>query len=124
MLLEQFGCEAIGVEDQQSALEVVSGRDIDLVVIDYHLAYGENGEDLARDVRGLRPNVKLIMLTGDNKLPDSARTCVDAVLIKGTSNPTMLLDLIESLVPGTELRPRHPMLVGDSARQSDKKKVS
>lgn len=113
LLLEQFGCEAIGVGDQQSALQVLSDKAIDLMVIDYHLANGATGEELARDVRVLWPGVKLIMLTGDRKLPDSARTCVDAVLIKGTSNPTMLLDLIESLLPGAELRPRRSMLFED-----------
>lgn len=126
MLLEQFGCEAIGVEDQQSALRLLSDqeKEIDLVVIDYHLANGETGEDLARDARVLRPNLKLIMLTGDNKLPDSVRSCVDAVLIKGTSNPSKLLDLIERLLPGKELRPRRSMLFGDPAQESKDENVS
>jgi CheY-like chemotaxis protein len=109
MLLEQFGCEAIGVEDQQSALQLLSSKAIDLMVIDYHLANGATGEDLARDVRVIRPEVKLIMLTGDSRLPDSAHDCVDAVLIKGASNPSLLLQLIEDLLPDAELRPRRSM---------------
>jgi len=124
MLLEQFGCEAIGVGDQQSALRVVSERDIDVMIIDYHLANGETGEGLAHDVRVMWPAVKLIMLTGDNSLPDSARTCVDAVLIKGASNPTMLFDLIEELVPGAELRPRRAMLFEEPEHEAKKKKIS
>lgn len=111
MLLEQFGCETIAVEDHQSALRVVSETQVDLLVIDYHLADGHTGEEIARDVRVMRPDIPLIMLTGDARLPQSACDCVDAVLIKGTTNPGALLDLIEKLVPGAVLRPRRPMLV-------------
>ncbi len=109
MLLEQFGCEVVEVRDHQSTLRHVTedSRGIDLIVIDYHLAHGETGEEIARDVRVMRPKLPLIMLTGDSKLPDSAAQCVDAVLIKGASNPRALLELIEELVPGAQLKPRH-----------------
>ena len=46
MMLEQFGCETIGVEDHQSALQAVAERKIDLIVLDYHLANGETGKIL------------------------------------------------------------------------------
>lgn len=107
MLLEQFGCEVVQVQDHQSALREVTEDNIDLAVIDYHLARGQTGEEIARDVRVIHPEIPLIMLTGDWKLPDSAAECVDAVLIKGASNPRALLTLIERLIPGTQLRPRH-----------------
>lgn len=111
MLLEQFGCETIAVQDHQSALKAVSEDNIDLLLIDYHLAGGETGEDIARDVRVMRPAIPLVMLTGDSKLPDSACECVDAVLIKGISNPGTLLETVQKLLPDAELRPRRPMLV-------------
>lgn len=107
MLLEQFGCEVTTVADHHSTLQAVSRQRFDLLVIDYHLARGETGEEIARDIRVLRPDLPLIMLTGDSKLPDSAAESVDAVLIKGVSNPRALLDLVEKLVPGAKLRPRH-----------------
>lgn len=106
MLLEQFGCKAIAVADHQSALRAVSAGQVDLLLIDYHLANGETGEDVARDVRVLRPEIPLVMLTGDPKLPQSAAESVDAVLFKGMMNPGEMLDLIEKLVPNAELRPR------------------
>jgi CheY-like chemotaxis protein len=107
MLLEQFGCEVVEVLDHQSTLRRVTEDNIDLIVIDYHLAEGQTGEEIARDVRVLRPELPLVMLTGDAKLPESAARCVDAVLIKGASNPRALLELVEKLVPGAHLRPRH-----------------
>ncbi len=109
MLLEQFGCDVVLAMDHQSALREVTAGDIDLAVIDYHLASGQTGDEVACDVRVMRPGLPMIMLTGDSKLPESAVRSVDAVLVKGQCDPRALLDLIEKLVPGSDLRPRHSM---------------
>jgi CheY-like chemotaxis protein len=111
MLLEQFGCNAIAAEDHLSALRAISENQIDLAIVDYHLARGETGEEIARDIRVMHPDLPLIMLTGDTGVPDSAAAIVDAVVIKGASNPKALLDLIEKLVPEATLRPRRKMLI-------------
>ncbi|MBV9087959.1 MAG: response regulator [Acidobacteriaceae bacterium] len=108
IFLEQFGCEVIAVQDRQSALKAVTENDVDLLLIDYHLADGATGEEIARDVRMLRPHVPLVMFSGDPKIPESAHECSDAVLLKGASNPSDLLDVIQKLVPGAALRPRRP----------------
>jgi CheY-like chemotaxis protein len=118
MFLEQFGCEVVQTQDHQSTLREVTEDGIDLIVIDYHLADGQTGEEVARDVRVLRPQLPLIMLSGDTKLPESASRIVDAVLIKGTSDPKALLELIEQLVPGTKLRSRHSPVFDSSKRAS------
>lgn len=111
MLLEQFGCEAVAVQDHLSALKALSENEVSLMLIDYHLANGATGEEIARDVRVMHPDLPLIMLTGDSKLPESAYDCVDVVLFKGMSSPATLLDTIQKLLPDAELRPRRPMLV-------------
>jgi CheY-like chemotaxis protein len=113
LMLQQFGCATFSASDHKSALRVVTESDVDVAVIDYHLANGENGEEVAHDIRALHPQLPLIMLTGENHLPASAVSSVDAVLIKGASNPRALLDLIERLIPGAELHARRPMLVVD-----------
>ncbi len=118
MMLEQFGCETISAHDHQSTLRVVTERPVDLIVVDYHLANGETGDAIARDVRVLHPEIPLIMLTGDNHVPDKVPTLVDAVLVKGVTNPGALLDLIEKLVPDATLRPRRPVLVSKPANHS------
>jgi CheY-like chemotaxis protein len=109
IMLRTFGCDTLKAEDHHSAMQLLSESSVDVMVIDYHLADGQTGDQLARDVRAMRPEIALIMLTGDSKLPDSASESVDAVLIKGTSSPSALIDLIEDLVPGAQLRPRPPM---------------
>ncbi|HEY1732582.1 MAG TPA: response regulator [Terriglobales bacterium] len=113
-MLEQFGCTAVTATDHRSALQLTSEMPVDLVVIDYHLARGESGEQIARDLRVMFPRLPLIMLTGDWKPPQSAVDSVDAVLIKGMSDPHALLDLIRKLLPEAGLRgPTAPSTSGD-----------
>src|SRR5579864_6630541 len=87
LLLQQFGYETLAAGDHRSAVRAAAEENVDLVVIDYHLANGESGEDVARDVRTVKPRVPLIMLTGDVHLPKSAHDSVDAVVVKGLSSP-------------------------------------
>jgi len=116
MLLEQFGCEPVIASDHNSALRACAENNIDLAVIDYHLARGETGDMLAHDIRVMYPTLPLVMLTGDPQLPSSAAETVDAVLIKGQSSPAALFDLIERLLPSATVIPRSPMRFGKVER--------
>ena len=114
LMLQQFGCDVVAVNDAPSCLDVLNQHAIDVVLIDYHLAAQTTGEALAHMIRKRWPSVALVMLTGDPKIPDSARESVDAVLIKGASDPKDMMDLIEHLVPEAALRPRRSIVVPDS----------
>jgi CheY-like chemotaxis protein len=105
MLLELRGYATISVGDHQSALRVVSEEHVDLILIDYHLSGTETGEDVARDIRVIHPEIPLLMLTGDWKVPDSARASVDAVLLKGGSSAENLLQTIATLLGRTKRPP-------------------
>jgi hypothetical protein len=59
---------------------------IGLVLIDYHHANGETGEQVARDMRLLKRIIQLVMLTGDVLPSDRAFERVYAVLAKGLSS--------------------------------------
>jgi CheY-like chemotaxis protein len=106
VLLEQFGCEVVTVTDSSACLHVAAQETFDLALLDLHLAERVTGEDVARDLRILLPKMPLVMLTGDPRIPASARKCVDAVLIKGQSGPGELLDTIHRLLPRLPIRPR------------------
>jgi CheY-like chemotaxis protein len=108
-MLELFGCTVMTASDSSSCLAALNENLIDVVIIDYHLDK-EDGEELACQIRQSRPHLPLIMLTGDPTIPDSARDSVDAVLIKGASNPRDMLDLIQNLVPDSILKPTPPQI--------------
>ena len=104
MLLEQFGCDVVTADDAHQGLIAATHQKIDLVIIDYHLTVAGNGEHLARDLRACRPGLPLIMLTGDPTVPESAKSSVDATLIKGFIDPSDLLATIQKLLPGASVR--------------------
>lgn len=124
MLLEQFGYETVMASDHTSALRACTENNIDLAVIDYHLARGETGDVLAHDIRVMCPKLPLVMLTGDPQLPDSAAEIVDAVLVKGQCNPRALLDVIERLLPDAMSAPRRPMGVSKSDKPKQEIRIA
>ena len=69
LLLQRFGCDTIAVADHHSALKALTEDQVDLMLIDYHLAGNTTGEEIARDVRALRPEIPLVMLTGTPGFP-------------------------------------------------------
>jgi len=120
LLLQQFGCDTALATDYNSTMQRLAEDGADLLLIDYHLAAGHTGEEIARSLRDTHPDLPMIMLTGDAKIPDSAYQCVDEVLIKGTSNPRDLLDAIQRLLPNAALRPPRPMLITPPPKQAPK----
>lgn len=113
IFLEQFGCEVLTVEDAQECLQIAAHEPLDLAILDYHLATEVTGEDVAHDLRAMRPELLLMMLSGDPKIPQSARECVDAVFIKGIDSPAELLSTIQSLLPEYQLKPRRKLMTRD-----------
>jgi CheY-like chemotaxis protein len=111
MLLEQFGCDVVIVTSGQECIQAATTEPFDLVLLDYHLDTEMDGEQVAKDLHASNPSVPLVMLTGDPSIPETAKACVDAVLIKGESNPGDLLRTIQSLLPDYDLRERHELIV-------------
>ena len=105
LMLQQFGCNTLTAHDHTSSIRMATENSIDLALIDYHLENGETGEQVAQDMRVLKPRTPLVMLTGDVRLPDCAIECVDAVLTKGSSSPAELFEIIQRLVPRRRAAP-------------------
>lgn len=103
-VLRSLGCDAVQAHDHESAMRVVADRDIDLCITDYHLQNGETGEDIARDLRIVRPRAALILFTGDPEIAPSVRKSFDAVLIKGQAGALALRKVIENLLSDTRIR--------------------
>ena len=97
-LLRRLGCDAMQAHDHRSALRVAADRDIDLCITDYHLQNGETGEDIARDLRIVRPRAALILLTGDAEIARSVSQSFDAVLIKGQAGALALHNVIKKFL--------------------------
>jgi PAS domain S-box-containing protein len=64
-VLEELGYTAVGAEDGASGLEVLrSARRVDLLVTDVGLPGGMNGRQLADAGRAIRPELRVLFITG------------------------------------------------------------
>lgn len=106
MFLEQAGCDVTSRYDSKSSLELLAREEFDLVLLDYHLGDGVDGEELAKRVRELCPKLPIIMLTGDPNIPNGATCAVNEYFVKGAQNPMEMIAAIQRLLPQSILRPR------------------
>jgi len=105
VLLTQVGYDVLIASDPTSALAIADKVNLDLVILDYSFPGNMSGEELARILRARKPALPLMMLSGFSDLPDSATENVDVLLLKGTGQPTELLNSISTLLGSVRSKP-------------------
>lgn len=96
LLLERRGYQVEIAGDGAAAINLFKGQPFDLVLLDYFMP-AMNGAEVARLMRQIRPNAKIVMLSAYVSLPEEALRDVDASITKGV-HPEALLDSIRKLV--------------------------
>jgi CheY-like chemotaxis protein len=99
LLLESAGFHVLEAESARSAMELFRASHVDAVVMDYWLS-GQNGTALAEEMKGMRPRIPIVMLSGFASLPGE-EAIVDSWLRKAEVEPE---DLIHELTRLIELR--------------------
>ena len=79
--LESFGYTVLTAASGGKGLELASMYPVDLVVVDY-LMPQMNGHEVAIEMRRLRPQTPIILLTGAVDIPEQALKQVDAFIAK------------------------------------------
>jgi CheY-like chemotaxis protein len=79
--LESFGYIVLTAASGGKGLELASVHSIDVVIIDY-LMPEMNGQEVAVEMRRLRPQAPIIMLSGEVDVPEQALKWVDAFIAK------------------------------------------
>ena len=62
-------------------MELASIHSVDVVIVDYFMPE-MNGKDVAIEMRRLRPQAPIIMLSGTVEVPKQVLQCVDAFIAK------------------------------------------
>ena len=62
-------------------MELASIHSVDVVIVDYFMPE-MNGKDVAIEMRRLRPQAPIIMLSGAAEVPKQVLQCVDAFIAK------------------------------------------
>jgi CheY-like chemotaxis protein len=90
-LLEISGYEVLTAQSGEQGLGLFASYPIDAVVIDYKMP-GMNGDRVATQMRCVKPNVPILMLSGYSELPVNELS-VDAFLSKDEPWSTVILTL-------------------------------
>lgn len=69
LVLEAHGHQIIAVGETELALRTLQEQPVSLAILDYFLD-GVTGTELARKIRGLKPQVPILLLSGSADVPD------------------------------------------------------
>ena len=81
VFLESFGYTVLTAPSGGKGLELASVHAIDVVIVDYFMPE-MNGHEVAIEMRRLRPQAPIIMLSGEVDVPAQALKWVDAFVPK------------------------------------------
>lgn len=96
LLLESEGYSVFTAENGSEALALFSSKRIDAVVLDYMMP-GMNGDVVAGEMKRLKPNIPILMLSAYVDLPSETLRWVDKYITKSEPPPVLLDTLAELL---------------------------
>lgn len=94
-VLEASGYSVLTALERDRALDLFKTHDIDLVFTDY-LLRSSNGADISRELKQIKPNVPIVLLSGMTEQPDDIGEA-DLFLTK-LSGPQELLSVISRML--------------------------
>ncbi|MGA9639952.1 MAG: response regulator [Terriglobales bacterium] len=96
--LETFGYKVLTAASGSKGLELASIHPVDVVIVDYCMP-GMNGPEVAIEIKRLRPQAPIIMLSGAVDIPKKALKTIDAFVAKDRLG-SQLLPVIAELHKG------------------------
>jgi CheY-like chemotaxis protein len=100
MVLERTGYRVKTALDGATGLKLFGSEPVDAVVLDYFMP-GMNGGEVAAEMRRLRPEVPIILLSAYINLPPEVIQMVDCTMMKG-DGPNGLLSKLREVLPPPE----------------------
>lgn len=80
-LLRENGYELVTARNGSEGLRLLMTRPVDAIVLDYHLGLLD-GAVVAAEIKKVKPQIPIVMLTDHLELPDGALKSVDALVTK------------------------------------------
>jgi CheY-like chemotaxis protein len=99
-LLEKSGYAVLAAASSQQGLRLATMCKCDAVLLDYEMP-GMNGHEVAVEIKRVRPELKVILLSG-SEVPTQALALVDAFVPKLEANQQLLPTIAELCSQGHE----------------------
>lgn len=97
LVLKREGYRVETAIDGPTGLAIFRAEKVDVVVLDYFMP-GMNGGDVAAEMRRLRPEVPILLLSAYINLPPEVINAVDCTILKG-DRPEVLLTKVREALP-------------------------
>ncbi len=94
LFLESFGYTVLTAPSGGKGLELASTHSVDVVIVDYVMPEMD-GEELAIEMKRLRPQAPIILLTAAVDVPEQALQLVDAFIPKDRLASQLLLTIAQ-----------------------------
>jgi response regulator RpfG family c-di-GMP phosphodiesterase len=117
--LESFGFQVFIAECGSEGMEILKSKKVDAVILDYRMPL-LNGEIVARQIRGFRPEIPILLLSGVSKLPHSLVEQIDRFVLKG-NDPRILISELDSLTATTTAQRKRTMQNAEKRRTGQAK---
>ena len=82
LFLEEQGYDVLTALDGRNGLQLFMSQLVDAVVLDYQMPE-MNGDKVASQMKSMKPEVPILLLSGHHSLPRHKLNAVDAFLSKG-----------------------------------------
>lgn len=103
-LLKEHGYRLLTATNGHDGLRLFMSETMDAIVLEYHLALLD-GPVVAAEIKHVRRQVPIIMVSDHMDLPDGALNSVDAVVAK-SDGPRFLLATLQSVLSRGQVQPR------------------
>jgi CheY-like chemotaxis protein len=88
-LLERRGYKVLTAASARQGLRIVTVRAVAAVVVDYHMPE-MNGHEVATEIRRLKPQIPIVMVSSDDAIPEPTLNVVDAFVSKNEASRRLL----------------------------------
>src|ERR1039457_6762665 len=102
--LESFGYSVLTAESGGKGVELASKHSVDVVILDYFMPE-MNGQEVAIEMRRLKPQAPIIMLSGEVDIPEQALKWVDGFIAKDCLASQLLPTLAQLYGCGSTSQP-------------------
>lgn len=121
-LLQESGYELVTASNGHEGLRLFMSRPVDAIVLEYHLGLLD-GAMIAAEIKQVRPEIPIVMLTEHLELPDGALQSVDALVTKSDGAHFLLatVHFVLNVKPAQrrELKPDTPAQLPRPSRSWD-----
>jgi DNA-binding response OmpR family regulator len=100
MLLEQAGYKVLTARSGMEGIRLFQNQPADVVILDYWMS-GMNGVAAARELKRLKPDLPIIILSAYGTLLDETLGLAEVWIRKGEEDPQYLLSKVRELLART-----------------------